>query len=106
MKELIVYVHNNGNAPFQEWLQSFRKNLPVQARILDRVERLKIPHYGDYKHVGNGVLELRLHFGSGYRIYFAEDGKRIVLLLCGGDKSSQKKDIANAKAYWQEYQQR
>jgi putative addiction module killer protein len=60
-------------------------------------------HYGDYKNVGNGVYEMRFFFGSGYRVYFAEDGDTIVLLLSGGDKGSQDKDIVQAKAYWKNY---
>jgi putative addiction module killer protein len=70
---------------------------------LDRVE---IGNYGDYKALGDGVYELKLHFGSGYRVYFAEDGDIIVILLCGGDKSSQSKDIEVAKAYWKELLER
>jgi putative addiction module killer protein len=66
---------------------------------------VKLGHYGDYTVLkdGGGVCELRFMFGKGYRIYFAEDGNRIVLLLTGGDKSTQKKDIEKAKRYWKEY---
>ena len=61
-------------------------------------------NYGDFKSLKDGVFELRLMFGSGYRVYFAEDGNDVVLLLIGGDKSSQKNDIQKAKEYWKEYQ--
>jgi putative addiction module killer protein len=69
-----------------------------------RVRRIESGLYGDCEPVGEGVLELRMFFGSGYRIYFAEEGNNIVILLCGGDKTSQKKDIKNAKQYWKDYQ--
>jgi putative addiction module killer protein len=61
-------------------------------------------NYGDYKSVGEGVYELRFFFGKGYRVYFGEDGDTIVVLLQGGDKSSQSKDITKARAYWKDYQ--
>lgn len=70
------------------------------------MDRVEIGNYGDYKPLGDGVYELKLHFGSGYRVYFAEDGDIIVILLCGGDKSSQSKDIEVAKAYWKELLER
>lgn len=69
---------------------------------MDRVEQ---GNFGDYESVGDDVCELRFFFGSGYRIYFGEVGNTIVLLLCGGDKSSQKKDVKKAKEYWKEYQE-
>ena len=74
----------------------------IQAR-LDRVEK---GNFGDHRPVGEGVWELRFDFGSGYRIYFVEEGDVIVILLCGGDKSSQVKDIKTAKIYWQELLER
>jgi putative addiction module killer protein len=61
---------------------------------------------GDNKYLGDGIAEFRLDFGSGYRVYFAEEGKTIVFLLCGGDKSTQKKDIKKAIGYWKDYQSR
>jgi putative addiction module killer protein len=71
--------------------------------LLARLRRLELGHYGDFKSVGAGVNELRFFFGAGYRIYFAEDGDTIVVLLCGGDKDSQRRDMQKAQAYWQEY---
>jgi putative addiction module killer protein len=67
------------------------------------VRRLESGLYGDCEPVGEGVSELRMFFGPGYRVYFGEDGDDIVILLCGGDKSSQRRDIKAAKAYWKEY---
>jgi putative addiction module killer protein len=81
---------------FSDWIRSFR-DAKVKARILTRIDRLQLSLIGDAKHVGNGVSELRLDFGPGYRIYFARHGREIILLLCGGDKSSQNKDIKKAQ---------
>ena len=71
-----------------------------------RLDRLEKGNFGDCKPVGEGVLELRLDFGPGYRVYFAEESATIVLLLIGGDKSTQIKDIRTAKTHWQEYRKR
>jgi putative addiction module killer protein len=68
-----------------------------RARIAARIERLRDGNFGDVKPIGEGVAELRLHYGPGFRIYFTARGDQIIILLCGGDKSSQDKDIARAK---------
>jgi putative addiction module killer protein len=104
-KELIVYQTEFGKEPFSEWLDSL-KDTGTIARVISRLDRLELGHYGDVKGIGGGVKELRFSFGSGYRVYFAEVGHIIVLLLCGGDKSSQKRDIKTAQSYWEEFQQR
>ena len=70
-----------------------------------QIHRIESGNLGDHKPVGDGVFELRLHFGAGYRIYFGEVDNTIILLLCGGDKSSQVRDIERAKVYWQEYKE-
>lgn len=101
-KSVIVYRDSAGNEPFQEWLGNLR-DATARRRILARLLRVESGHYGDYKPVGAGVNELRLFFGPGYRIYFGEDGDTIVVLLCGGDKDSQSRDIERAQRYWQEY---
>jgi len=67
------------------------------------IRRLEQGNYGDCKALGNGIFELRLFFGPGYRIYFGEDGQKLVILLCGGDKSTQNQDITIVQSYWQEY---
>ena len=78
----------------------------TKARIFTRIDRVRLGNFGDCENVGAGVYELRVHFGPGYRVYFGLLGNEAVLLLCGGDKSSQTRDIELAKTYWQEYNQR
>lgn len=103
-KDLIIYQTEDGKEPFVRWRKRLKDKVTI-ARIDRRLERMSEGNYGDYKAVGEGVYELRLFFGSGYRVYFAEDGYRIVLLLCGGDKGSQNRDISAAQGYWQDYRQ-
>ena len=103
--QILVYEKPNQQAPFYEWLDAF-KNSKIQTRIWSRVNRLSCGNAGDYRSVGQGVHEMRLHFGSGYRIYYAWNGKQIVLLLLGGDKSTQHEDILTAQGYWQDYLRR
>jgi len=102
-KTVIVYQDNRGNEPFTDWLNSLH-DPTTRRRILKRLLRLEQGNYGDYKSVGEGVNELRFFFGAGYRVYFGEDGDTIVVLLCGGSKDSQHRDIQRAQLYWQEYQ--
>jgi putative addiction module killer protein len=73
------------------------------ARIKARITRARLGNFGDHKSVGHGVLELRIHFGPGYRVYLGLHGNDLIVLLCAGDKSGQQKDIRNALAYWAEY---
>lgn len=100
--EIIYFKLDNNKCPFKEWFD----NLPVtiQARISSRLLRVETSDYfGDYKNLGDGVYELRFFFSSGLRVYFAFDNENIVLLLSGGDKSTQAKDIEKAKYYWRLY---
>jgi putative addiction module killer protein len=101
-KELIIYQTAEGNEPFSEWFKRL-KDATTRARIRSRLDRVEQGNYGDYKSLGEGVYELRFFFGPGYRIYFGEDGDTTVLLLCGGDKTGQRRDIVQAQAYWQDY---
>ena len=82
---------------FADWLRGLRDDR-AKARISLRIDRLVIGHEGDTKSVGAGGSELRIDYGPGYRIYFTRRGDTLVILLCGGDKSSQRRDIACAKA--------
>jgi len=104
-KEIVIYADRNGFRPWVEWLAHV-KDQTARARILVRIKRLKQGNYGDCKSIGEGVFELRLFFGPGYRVYFGELEGHIVLLLCGGDKTSQAKDIKQAVALWREYHDR
>ena len=101
-KEVVVFKTRDGKEPFQEWLDSI-KDSTNRLRILARIRRLEHGNFCDCEPVGEGVSELSMFFGPGYRVYFGETANTIVVLLNCGDKSSQKKDIKLAKTYWQEY---
>lgn len=103
-REIEVYETPNGQAPFTEWFASIQ-DTKTQTRIRGRLDRLEKGSFGDCESVGSGVFELRLHFGPGYRIYFGEVDRTIILLLCGGDKSTQTRDIQRAKTYWLEHKE-
>ena len=98
--KVIVFETDGGKAPFMQWFN--KVSIPMQDRIITRLDRVKVGNFGDSKYLKGGVYELRLHFGSGYRIYFGKEKDKIVILLCGGDKKSQEKDIKKAKEYWQD----
>ena len=104
-KELRIFVTEEGREPFNEWLASLNDR-KVRAKIRVRLDRVSLGNFGDCHGVGEGVQELRMDYGPGYRIYLGQDGSTIVLLLCGGDKSTQTKDIETAKRYWNEYRRR
>ena len=82
--------------PFVEFINGLRDER-VKAKISARIDRLAIGNAGDVAPIGEGLSELRLHFGPGYRVYFVQRGKVLIILLCGGDKSSQTRDIKWAK---------
>lgn len=104
-RTLEVYLDRRGRAPFSEWLRAL-KDRGARARIRVRLDRLSLGNLGDCKAVGEGVSELRIDYGPGYRVYFAEAAGRIVLLLCGGDKRTQERDIERARGYWTDYRSR
>lgn len=101
-RQIEIYRTKRGTQPFQEWLESLKDNAG-RYRIKERLDRVALGNLGDCKPLGGGISEFRLDFGSGYRIYFGEIGKKIILLLSGGDKSTQKKDIKRAIDYWNDY---
>ena len=98
-----VYHLPNGKRPFEIWLQNLNDKKTI-ARILQRLDRIRLGNFGDCKNLGAGVYELRIFWGPGYRIYFGLLKFKAVLLLIGGDKASQKKDVATAQEYWKEFQ--
>jgi putative addiction module killer protein len=104
-KQIIIFEVADGSRPFEKWIDELRDRRAV-ARIDARVTRLEAGNPGDYKSLVDGVYELRIDYGPGYRIYFAFSGKQIVLLLCGGDKATQVSDIRTAVKYWKEFQER
>ena len=81
---------------FANWLSGLR-DAKGKARIVARVESARLGNLGDSKNLGGGIREMRIHIGPGYRLYFAQTGKIVLLLLCGGDKSTQKRDIERAR---------
>lgn len=86
-----------------EWLQKLRDS-KAKVAVIRRVMRMKQGNFGDHKFCRDGVWELRIDVGSGYRVYYALSGRRAVLLLCGGDKRTQDADIDRAIRYWQDWQ--
>ena len=104
-REVEYYGTETGRRPFKEWLDGLKDRVG-RARIDARITRLQAGLIGKCEPVGGGVFELKDKFGPGYRIYFAEDGRDIILLLCGGNKGSQQADIETARHYWTAYQNR
>ena len=96
------YLTSGGRNPYREWLDTL--DVTPRARIQARVLRFSTGNLGDHKSVGGGVWEARVMFGPGYRIYFGKDGAQLVLLLLGGDKSTQTADVARAQDSWKAYQ--
>ena len=89
---------------FIKWHKNLRDRQAV-ARINTRIDRLAEGNFGDTKPVGDGLSELRIDYGPGYRVYFKNTGKKIVILLCGGDKRTQQADIINARKIAQDFQE-
>jgi putative addiction module killer protein len=103
--DILKYAAADGTIPLDDWLTGLRDHR-ARARVLVRLDRLQLGLEGHWRSVGEGVRELKIPEGKGYRVYYARDGPTIVLLLCGGDKSTQNADIENAKAYWRDYNER
>jgi putative addiction module killer protein len=104
-QEVRIYARSDGSEPFTEWLRGLRDGT-TRNRIRQRIARLRLGNFGDTRSVGDGVLELRIHFGPGFRVYFGREGASVVILLCGGDKSSQERDIDRAMEYWRDHRSR
>jgi len=102
--EIRVYAKPDESEPYTEWEASLGDRT-ARARIRARFGRLRLGNFGDSQRVGE-VFELRIHVGPGYRVYYAREGDDVVILLCGGDKGSQARDIERAHAYWRDYRSR
>ena len=102
MPEIQIYQTKEKDSPFETWLDKLN-DINAKARLLQRIDRIELGNFGDCEPVGDGVHELRIDYGPGYRIYFGNDGKQLVILLCGGTKRRQEKDIKKAKEYWEDY---
>ncbi len=105
MIELVRYQHVDGREPYTEWFRGIRDE-SAKIRIAARMRQIESGNLGDTKPVGGGVIELRIHVGAGYRVYCGQHGQCLVILLCGGDKDSQSKDIARAKMLWADWRRR
>ena len=103
--EVREYLTAHGKNPYRDWLVKLRDRLAAGI-IQGRIGRLEFGHLGDCKSVGQGVFELRIHHGPGYRIYFAWEGDKVVILLAGGDKKTQPMDLKRAQNFWRGYQER
>ena len=101
-KKVAYYQTPNGKEPFREWYYSLNDNRSREA-IRGHLTRMERGLLGDCKGLGGGIFELRIDFGPGYRVYFGEIERTIVLLICGGDKSTQDRDIKAARLYWEDY---
>lgn len=95
------YVDERGRNPYRRWLAT--RDTAIRARIQARILRFEMGNLGDHKEIDDGIWEARLTFGSGYRLYFHKVGRKDVLLLLGGDKKKQRKDIERAKNFWHRY---
>lgn len=103
--DIKYYETEKGEKPFQEWVDGL-KDITGRAKVHVRIDRARLGNLGDNRAVGEGVHELKINYGPGYRVYYAIDGDKIILLLLGGDKSDQSTDIKQAKTYWKDHKGR
>ncbi|NJD55701.1 MAG: type II toxin-antitoxin system RelE/ParE family toxin [Nitrospirae bacterium] len=99
------YLTEKGEKPFRKWLEGLN-DIAARNKIRIRLDRVRLGNLGSNRPVGEGVFELKVSYGPGYRLYYAIEKKTVVLLLLGGEKSSQRSDIALAKTYWQDHKRR
>lgn len=100
--EIRIYKASTSRKPFSDWMHSF-KDEKSRSVIRSRINRLQSGNFGDCKYLDKGVYELRIHYGKGFRVYFAKIKNVIIVLLCGGDKHTQINDIKKAQEYWELY---
>ena len=98
------YTDEKGKSPYAQWLGNLR-DTRAKAKIIMRVDKMELGLFGDVESVGEGLSELRIHYGPGYRVYYGQDGDRLIILLGGGSKKRQSQDIAQAIARWETYQE-
>ncbi len=103
--EIKIYATENGDEPFREWLDSL-KDFDTQALIFQRLQRIKLGNFGDCKPIDEGLWEFRIHHKAGIRIYYARVEQRLILIVGGGDKRSQQRDITKVKKYLADYKRR
>ena len=99
------YLTESGRSPFNEWLEGLR-DVHARARVKTRPDRASLGNPGDYASIGGGVFELRIFYGPGFRVYYSLEGDTVMLLLFGGTKGTQQRDIRTAKAYLADYRKR
>jgi putative addiction module killer protein len=104
MLELRYYLASDGGSPFEDWFAGL--NAQAAAKVAVALARLEQGNLSNAKAVGEGVLEYRINWGPGYRVYFGRDGDVLVILLTGGTKQHQQRDIDTAKASWTDYKRR
>jgi putative addiction module killer protein len=104
MLEIREYIDPKNRSPYAKWFN--RLNAPAAAKVVTALVRMEQGNFSNTKSIGEGVLECRIDFGPGYRIYFGRDGDTLVILLGGGTKKRQQKDTETAKALWKEYKRR
>ncbi|MBP9805763.1 MULTISPECIES: type II toxin-antitoxin system RelE/ParE family toxin [Pseudomonadota] len=105
MYEIRHYLTADGKDIYLDWLKQVRDPI-AKVQLVKRVNRVEQGNFGDHKFCRDGVWEMRIDVGAGYRVYYAQAGSRIMLLLCGGDKRTQDADIGRAVRYWQDWQRR
>jgi putative addiction module killer protein len=105
MYELLRYQGKDGREPLTVWLHRLRDR-QAYAHVLARLDRLENGNFGQCRSLQSGVWELKIDHGPGYRVYYGQAGKTVLLLLCGGDKRSQRADIERAVEYWKEFRSR
>src|ERR1700737_5152594 len=101
--QILEYLDAAGDSPYRDWFESL--NAPAAAKVTVALTRIELGNLSNVKGVGAGGQELRIDFGPGYRVYFGKDGDRLVILLAGGTKSRQQRDIAKAQKRWGEYKE-
>jgi len=103
MLEIRYYIASGGHQPFAEWFADL--DPAARAKVARSLVRMEQGNLSNVKSIGEGVLEYRIDFGPGYRVYFGRDGEVLVILLTGGTKKRQQRDIETAKEYWRDYKQ-